>query len=542
MNISTTNDQRSLTLAVLTDTIGSRSLRVISTTPLVNGTITGTVLGDVSEALPDLPGTLLLVVSGAALPTSLLTEIAERASDLGYAGIAMKIPSGRRDELRALADAAGVPLVEVAEHVSWRYLEGTIAALLGEQNLAASAMPHPGFEPLFSLVNAVADHFKGSVVVEDLSRNILAYSSLPGQRIDRLRTEGILTRRTPYSPYNDEQYRELLRTEDVIQFAEIGDEVPRIAVAIRAGSVPLGTLWAIDGRTTPGTRLSREETELILNAAETAATHMLDNLRIMESNQKPRESILRRLLHGTDVSGTELAELGLNAERGISLCAFIHPQSTDSAIVLAQLKYTVAKHYQSYRDEAIAVSLGGTVYVLLGTSDFTEVRALAERVLPLIDRAVGEGSRAAITDPIVNSGNVAISRDELDDILRCAATLPEPLVLRFEDVQPQILLNSVSDLLERQPRLKNPYLSKLESRPSASDKEVAKTIEVWCSTFGNVARTAEILGIHHNTVRYRIRRAIEQNGLNLHNSDVMLAVWLQLRSQLPESLRDSGPI
>lgn len=530
MQFSLNNSAERLTVHSLVELLGSRSIRVLNTPANTDTVITGTELGDVSEALPEVAGTLAFVVSGAALPTPVLRDVAERATAYGYAAIAMKLTDERREELRVIAEEAGITLLEVAEHVSWRFLEATIAGLLGEQNLLASTSPHPGFEPLFSLVNSVAERFGGSVVVEDLSRNILAYSSIPGQRIDRLRTEGILTRRTPDSPVNDDQYRMLLRSNEVIQFADVGDEVARIAIAIRAGSVPLGTLWAIDGRPKPGTRLTKEESKFVANTAETAATHMLDNLRIQEANQKPRETMFRRLLQGTDVIGTELAELGFSSERGVTICAFTHPHSTQSAITLAQLKYTVAKHYSSYRDEAIAVSLGGTVYVLLGTSDRSEVHTLAERVLPLVDRAVGEGARAALTDSILHAAAAAESKHELDEILRCVTELSEPRVLEYTDAQSHILLNNISDLIMAQPRLQNPALAAVQLSSVPSDVELVHTLETWCSTFGNVARSAELLSIHENTVRYRLKRAAELHGLDLHSPDGLLATWLQLRT------------
>lgn len=531
VHLSTDIEQGSLSLATLVDVVGSRSIRILTAPSPADAIVTGTELVDATDALPELSGTVLFVVSGAALPTPVLRTIAERAASYNYAALAMKTNAERREELRAVADDAGIALIEVADHVSWRYLEATIDGLLGEHNLVASSSRHPSFEPLFSLVNTVAERFGGSVVIEDLSRSILAYSSVPDQLIDKLRTEGILTRRAPYSPFNDEQYRQVLRAETVTQFAPIGDEVARIAIAIRAGSVPLGTLWAIDGRPDPSLPISAEEIQFVTSTAETAASHMLDNLRIQEANQKPREAMLRRLLNGTDVVGTELAELGMSADRGVTLSAFSNPQSTASAIALAQLRSTVAKHYSSYRDDAISVSLGGTVYTLLGTSDSSEVKTLAERVLPLLDRAVGEGSRAALAQSVVHSGEIARSRQELDEILRCAPEVSEPRILQLDDVQPQLLINSVGDLLRGRPLLSNLLLSRLASGANQSAKDLAQTIEVWCSEFGNVARTAEILGVHENTVRYRMQRVIEQHGLNLHDPDVMLTVWLQLRAQ-----------
>ncbi|MFG2826233.1 hypothetical protein ACGFWI_01925 [Streptomyces sp. NPDC048434] len=79
--------------------------------------------------------------------------------------------------------------------------------------LTDSPNPH-GFggtsEELFALANAVAAVIGGSVAIEDLDHRVLAYSSVPGQRIDELRRRGILDRRVPDEPEQRRQYREVL--------------------------------------------------------------------------------------------------------------------------------------------------------------------------------------------------------------------------------------------------------------------------------------------------------------------------------------------
>ncbi|MDT0456954.1 hypothetical protein RM550_14615 [Streptomyces sp. DSM 41527] len=110
--------------------------------------------------------------------------------------------------------------------------------------------PGPGgtSEELFALANAVAAVIGGSVAVEDLDHRVLAYSSLPGQRIDELRRRGILDRRVPDEPEQRRQYREVLGASGVVRLPVLAPgELPRAAAAVRAGDLPLGTIWAIEG-------------------------------------------------------------------------------------------------------------------------------------------------------------------------------------------------------------------------------------------------------------------------------------------------------
>lgn len=527
--VDTGASYEALTVASLVHQIGSRSIRVLTANTSTQSPVTATELLDVSEQLPEVEGTLLYVVSGPALPASVLSEIAENAVSARYAALAIKCTPERREEIKTIGENAGITVLEVSSHVSWRYLEAAVQALMGERTITGSAARHPSLDPLFDLVNTIAEHFGGSTVIEDLGRNVVAYSSVPDQLIDTLRTEGILTRRTPYSPFNDEQYRLVLRADTPVQFEAMGDECPRIALAVRAGSVPLGTLWAIDAR--PNTRepVTPAETELLNRTVGAAASLMLDNLRVQESNQKPREALLRRLLNGIDIVGTELAELGFDAARGATVAAFWNPKCSDSPIALAQMKNTLSKHYLSNRDEPITVSLHDVVYVLVGTDDESENEILASRALPLIDRIVGEGSRAALAEPIYLAGEAAQRRDTADAILRCASDVPLPKLLRLFDVQPQLLINSVADLLLEEKSLSNRVVTELLERGEPNSRELLETIYVWCQTFGNTAQTAKTLQVHENTVRYRIRRATEFYKINLHDPDALLAIWLQLR-------------
>ena len=528
--VDTRATQEPLTVSSLLSQIGSRSIRLLTTNTSTESLVTATELVDVSEQLPEAKGTLLFVVSGPALPTGVLSEIAQNAASVGYAALVIKCTPERREEIKMIGENAGITILEVSSHVSWRYLEAAVQALLGERTITSGTSRHPSVEPLFNLVNTVAEQFGGSTVIEDLGRNVIAYSSVPDQLIDDLRTEGILTRRTPYSPFNDEQYRLVLRADTPIQFEAMGDEYARIALAVRAGSVPLGTLWAIDARPNTKAALDATETELLHRTVEAAGSLMLDNLRVQDSNQKPREALLRRLLNGIDIVGTEFAELGLDASRGATVTGFSNPRCSESPIALAQMRSTLSKHYLSNRDEPITVSLNDVVYVLVGTDDESENEILASRALPLIDRIVGEGSRAALAESAYLAGEVAQRKDTIDSILRCAPNVPLPKLLRLADVQPQLLVNRVSDLLAAEQSLGNRTLTQLLQRGDVASRELLETIYVWCQTFGNTAQTAKTLHVHDNTVRYRIRRATEFYELNLSDPDSLLAIWLQLRA------------
>ncbi|WP_369016009.1 hypothetical protein [Streptomyces sp. DSM 40907] len=120
----------------------------------------------------------------------------------------------------------------------------------------------------------------GSVAIEDLDQNVVAYSKVAGVRIDPVRKWGILHRRVPDVPEQRRQYRQVLAADGAVRFPAMGEELPRAAVAIRAGALPLGTLWAIEPEEGSGADAERQ----LLDAARFAAPHLLRALNLPEAS------------------------------------------------------------------------------------------------------------------------------------------------------------------------------------------------------------------------------------------------------------------
>lgn len=502
--------------------------------------VLGTEFHDALEELPELPGLLLLAPSTAGVETSGFDGLAARAADLGYAALAVKCRDRDAERLGAIATASGVPLVRVREQVSWRIFEAMVSRIIGDTGHAEDAHRESGSEPLFALANELASYFGGSVAIEDLERRIVAYSAVPGQLIDRLRTQGILARRVPDYPFNDDEYRMVLRSETAIKYPRVGDEEPRIACAIRAGTLPLGSIWAIDP---DGDRpLTDEQDQRIRSAADVAAAHMLDDLRVRKASQQPRTDRLRRLLDGTDIAGAELTELGITEERGGTLCAVaLGPEAPSTSI--AQLRSVVQRQLALHRPEVVTAVRGGRVYALMEYERTRPVEELLQPLLPIADRLIGPGARVAVPGIAHRSGDVPALRELADRLLDVHASGrgggAEPAsggepgggalshrILTVESLRPLLVLDRAAAMFASAAELRSPAVEAL----TETDPALAETLLVWCASFGNVARTARELGVHENTVRYRMRRLEEQYGIHPDDADVLLTVWLQLRA------------
>lgn len=528
--ISLNPSVNSFLLGELIDQLGPRTVTVLGPADL-GRSVLGTEFYDAIDELPEQPGTLLIVASGAQMHASALSALAARAVELRYAAIALKCADEAVTTLQAIAEMTGLPMLRVAPRVGWRLFEALVGGMLGEQNPSDDVHRDRGAEPLFALANELAGHFGGSVAIEDLGRRILAYSSVPGQLIDSLRTQGILARKVPESPFNDDQYRSVIRSEVPIKYPQLADEYPRVAYAIRAGALPLGSIWAIDA--SGEGPLTVDQIAYIERASGIAAAHMLDDIRVREAGQAPREERLRTLLSGAGVIGSELAELGIPEERGAQLLAF-DPGRDEHPTTLAQLRSTVQRHLALHRPEAATVVRRGRVYSLMSHETPERLAGLIDPLLPILDRLVGTGTGAQIVlaspGTTHRAGGVAELCEQADWLFGTAARWPAmgtERVLTVDRLRPQLLLERVRELLLSEAVLVDPRIVALTEEQPA----IAEAVLHWCEAFGNVARAAAAAGVHENTIRYRLRRAEERFGLALGDPDVVLATWLQLRSR-----------
>lgn len=513
--------------------LGPHIARLIGTAA-ASPVVRGIEYYDALDALSPVPGLILLAPSIAGVEGAGFDRLAVHASELGYAALAVKCRDTDAARLAAIASASAVPLIRVGEQVSWRHFEALLSRVIGDQASPEGIPVDRGAEPLFALANQLASRFGGSVAIEDLERRVVAYSSVPGQLIDRLRTQGILARRVPDYPFNDDEYRLVLRADAALKFPRIGDEEPRVACAIRAGALPLGSIWAIDA--TGDVPLTAEQDQLIRGAAAVAAGHMLNALRVHKSSQQPREDRLHTLLDGAEVAGAELAELGISEERGGALCAFdLGPAAQPSS--LAQLRSIVQRQLALHRPEVVTAERSGRIYALIDHEVTRSISELLEPLLAITDRLVGDGVRVAVPGIAHRSFDVATLRDLADRLLDTAAAGPKPLaagnfsapagrILTVPLLRPLLVFERTTAMFAEAEELRSPAVERL----AREDPQVAAALTAWLSCFGNIARTARMLDVHENTVRYRIRRAQEHYGIELTDTDTMLTTWLELRS------------
>ncbi|MBZ4019134.1 hypothetical protein CCS38_26020 [Streptomyces purpurogeneiscleroticus] len=522
-------------------------VRVLAAPAGLDAPVRGTVIHDPGDPLPPSPAALLLLV-GADVTDPEACAVLRRAAAQGFTAVVVKQRGQDPARLAEAAAGCGIAVLAAGDAVPWRQVDAELSCALAAYGIGGAAGAGPaGGEELFALADTLAAVAGGSVAIEDLDQNVVAYSNVPGQRIDALRERGILQRRVPDIPEQRRQYREVLAAPGVVRFPADGDELARAAVAVRAGALPLGTLWAIE----PAGGLSDDAAAALQDAARLAAPHLLRALHSPETERRMRRDALRAVLHGAGPPAEEAAaRLGLRPGTEFCLAAFAPGTGSGpagggfgpvgggfgaagaGAALLGHLESALVRHCAAHRDTATVAATVDAVHVLLPDAGEAAARRFADAALAAVRTAVGDGVRAAITRAHTDLLQPAALRREADDVLRATARDGHARpAATARDVRQRILLDRLGDELDRDPWLRLPGVTALLAHDREQGTDYAGTLMAWLAAVGDVASAAARLTVHPNTLRHRLRRIRELFPLDLDDPDVRLAAWLELRGR-----------
>ncbi|MDQ1084370.1 MULTISPECIES: CdaR family transcriptional regulator [Microbacterium] len=516
-------------LAALLGRVGSALLRRVDThdrdgqpSAVDRAVAARVVLHDPRDPLPDVAGAILLVP--AVSVDDDLEPLLAHAAARGCPAVGVKLRGGDPEALTARAAAHGVALLAVDDDAAWEHVVSVLESALGS---SASGDDQRGGDSLFALAHAAAASIGGAVSIEDLDRSVVAYSTVEGQRLDRLREEGILGRRVPDVAHNLERYRAVSASTRVERFPAVDDALPRTALAIRAGSRVLGSIWVVD----PPEGVSEAGERTLREAAGLAAMHMLrrrtsDEVRLhlraeivggaLEGRWSPRETHRRlALAPGARLGLVGFATLGAGAEW---------------LTILPYLSHALSRFVATFRPDAGVVETPSAVYVLLPDGGGNAALRLAQQGLAALARGFRDQACAAVAGSLGVEDLVA-ARREVDDILReVLADALLPRLCRLDDVRERVLVARVSDELSREERLRSSGVAALLRSDREQRTEYRASLLAWFEEQADVRAAASRLGVHPNTLRYRVRRAAEQFDLPIDDGPSRLGLWMQLRA------------
>jgi hypothetical protein len=483
-------------------------------------------------------GDIVLAV-GAGFDDRAAATLLREAAALGAVALLAKRRGTPSDELVSAARETGTALLTTDPEASWGQLYDLINTSMAAD--LADALPHvvgAGPSDLFALADATAALAGGPVTIEDARSRVLAFSH-GGQDVDEGRMATILGRRVP-----DAWMRELRRHDALDRLLDSHDPIrieldglrARRAIAIRAGTTVLGSIWVAS----PSEDVSPATDDALRAAAGVAALHLLRRRATDDLQRRLQGGRLQALLNGDGTATEALEDLELAGAAGFAVAAIETSEraADDGRSVHEQLVDLLVIHLRAYRRQAEATVIGDRVYLLAACAtgaDRDGLRRCLQDGLARARQALGTTFRAGLSAPVGVAADIATARRSADQALALGDR--DQRVVGFEEVHAQAIVADIRGFLADRGVRPSPDLQALIDHDREHGSEYVETLRVFLAAVGDSPETARRLGIHVNTVRYRVRRVLEITGLRLEDDAARFALELQLRTLL----LDPGP-
>jgi sugar diacid utilization regulator len=538
------------TLAEVSQVIGPEIASLVETPNGEQQTVAGAVLYDRAAHLPRFPGAIALAI-GIPLAGEHLPAQFDALSESGYVGLVYKTYGAPDVDLRRAARSAGVALLRASDSVPWDQLADIFAAAIVPQGESRVALVDIRPGDLFELAHAVASLIGGAVAIADPEQNVLAYSTLPEQPIDETRRRSILQLHVPHSKQNDDDYRRVHASHDVVSVAPGEHSFTRTAVAIRAGSVVLGSLWVIDARTKEGAQGKgfgdggADTARVLLEAANVAALHLLHRRSTHDSGRARQIDLVTPLLFEPDRAELVAVQLGISAEsvRVVAVAA-ADPvgNAADTLQSSLHLFDAIRTACAVWLPAAVCGLADNIVYIVLpqtakGSEAFhhDEVLRIAHHARRLLGRPVLAG-----LGRVTRLADIGQSRQDSEAVLamllrdvdeRRVSADSDDIVADLGSLGPRLHLRQMVTALRSAGLLPGDYIARISAHDSSRGTFFEETVRTYLDCNGNAIETAARLGLHANTVRYRLSRIEPVFGVKLDDPETRLLLWLQLQAR-----------
>lgn len=517
------------TLLALIDNLGEGIMRVFAAPKGLDVAVGDIVIHDPADIARAEPGDVILGV-GVNADRRDAIDLVEHAGVGGAAAVVVKCGTDASPALLDAANQAGVAVLGAVHEVGWGQLHSLLrtARSTGGPQLG----PHSAASgDLFALANAVAAMAGGPTTIEDTQSTVLAYSS-SDDPIDDARRETILGRRVPDEWIArlraDGVFRRLWASDDVVRidYPDIPDLRTRLAIAVRAGSEILGSIWVLEGPRGfgPGAEAG------LRDAARIAALHLIRHQSSEDLERRRRAEALRAAIDGRLPPEllSESIELGAGP---VTVVAFelLDVEGAELALQAERAVNLIALYGEAYRRAAACVAHGRVIYVLVptrGDSPRDELVRLATDMVERAEAALRVRMRAGVGTTIASLHDLPEGRAAADNVLQALADRDDRRqVAHIDDVRPDVVL---LELKRRAEHLVEGKVQLMIEHDHAHQTAYAETLKAYLDAFGDVGRAAENVKVHANTLRYRLRRLVELFGFDLDDPVERLVAHLQL--------------
>lgn len=415
----------------------------------------------------------------------------------------------------------GVAMMVVDASVSWSELSAVVYGLVLEGRETESGR---GPTDLFALADSLAEMVGGAVTIEDPLSRVLAYSTMQ-QNADPARVATVMDRQASAS------LREFFEARGVFAHLATSDEPlfvsadtdrgmsGRMVVAVRSGTELMGSLWV--SCLEP---LVEPERTALADGARTVALHLLRSRASADLERQVESELVLRLLNGSPDAAASASRLGLapGRMRVIAVQAFVD-FDRDAGLLLAFERATTGFGWSRPGRSALS---GNTVYTLLpGEQAGSARRWFAGLRASLPDRLTvlaGISKAAAAAD-------LPAARQEADECLALhgvkPADAPPPA---YDESWDEILLQRLRTAARSGRTPDRGPVAELRRHDADHATDYVSTLRAWLEAMGDPAEAGNRLGVHENTVRYRLRKMGEITDLQLDDARKRLAMMIEL--------------
>ena len=264
-----------------------------------------------------------------------------------------------------------------------------------------------------------------------------------------------------------------------------------------------------------------------------AALHLLRQRSMEDLDRRRDGEQLRAVLEGRLPAALLSEVLSIGAGEGLALAAFDLASGADgdSALAVDRAVDVVTLTCQAYRRPVVGVAIGRVAYAVLGGRTVVsglELRAIVTDLTRRIETALRTSVRAVVAEVPVGLAGLGAGRREVDLGLRVLAQHREARVAHVEDLRAGIILLQLRAAAAEEPSLVSGKVRLLEASDLARQTAYVATLRAFLDAFGDVRLAAEVVGVHPNTFRYRLRKLVELADLDLDDPVERLVTQLQL--------------
>lgn len=465
-------------------------------------------------------GDLVFVPRRPARPPRHVTEEVARSG-----GVGIVVHPHVADRWAAPAESANLSLFSLGPCFSADEVHRELAAAMaGATRGDGGPDDREQAADLRTFASLLAEEIGCSVVVADARMRPLAHGI--GSDADCGIRDWILFG-TPPAAERDAWIREAgLRLPALAAQAPAGARTGWTPTPVSVGDDILGALWTAAGT-------ADRVAAMLSSAARSVAALLVHATHVRDPSRRLRADLLNSVLRGTGRPDRLAAVLGVATEVGLRL-AVLEPTAGEGCVDLRHLAGRIALRFSA--SEAAVTTAGERLWVL--TSADHSADDVAERLACGPPGTRRSDVRIAVSDPIDDPVDLPAAADELQALLDLRVDGP---ITSTSDWHGQLVIAEIAQLTGGRSRLRRGAVRRLQEIDERTRSEYAHTLRTYFDAGSDLTKTAKLLHLHRNSLRYRLGRIRTLSGLDLDDPLQRLVAELELRVNDLEATTLCGP-